>query len=71
MTSDPRLAEVQAEVRQIAHDLNNIIGIVINYAAFVAEELEPGSAARSDLEEIQRAAEQATTLSRRLRALGD
>ena len=61
--------DIDADVRQLAHDLNNLIGIVVNYAAFVADELEAGSTARQDLEEIQRAAEQATELSRRLRVV--
>ena len=71
MSTDPHMDEVRAELRVISHDLNNIIGIIINYAAFVEEELEPGSPGARDLDEIKRAAEQATTLSRRLRAVCD
>lgn len=68
---DRRLAEIDAEARQIAHDLNNAIGVIINYAAFVAEELDPSSRAHRDLDQIQRAAEQAAELSHRLRRVCD
>jgi signal transduction histidine kinase len=71
MSTDPRMDDLHAELRLISHDLNNLIGIIVNYAAFVAEELEPGSPAARDLDEIKRAAEQATALSRRLRAVCD
>lgn len=60
---------IDADVRQLSHDFNNLIGIIINYAAFVADALEPGSPARQDLQEIQHAAERATELSRQLRCV--
>jgi two-component system cell cycle sensor histidine kinase/response regulator CckA len=63
----------------VAHDFNNILAVILNYAAFVAEEVsaaartEPGGmweAVRRDVEQIERAAERATTLTHQLLAFG-
>ena len=50
----------------IAHDFNNILGVIMNFAEFVAGELEPESQPHRDVEEIRRAAERATALTRQL-----
>jgi PAS domain S-box-containing protein len=59
----------------VAHDFNNLLAVIINYAAFVAEEVtlageEPGGerwdAVRKDLEEIASAGERATRLTHQL-----
>jgi PAS domain S-box-containing protein len=57
----------------VAHDFNNLLGVILNYAAFVAEELDAQpiadlKAARRDVDRIQRAAERATTLTHQLLA---
>ncbi len=58
----------------VAHDFNNLLGVIINYAAFVAEQLSETApdavleAARADLAQIDRAAHQATRLTRQLLA---
>ncbi|MET0494678.1 MAG: PAS domain S-box protein, partial [Actinoplanes sp.] len=62
----------------IAHDFNNLLAVILNYAAFVAEEItaqpgsaEPGSgleAAGHDVGQIQRAAERASVLTHQLLA---
>ncbi|HEX8629011.1 MAG TPA: ATP-binding protein [Catenuloplanes sp.] len=58
----------------VAHDFNNLLAVILNYAAFVAEELataphsESMAAAGRDVEQIQRAAERATTLTHQLLA---
>lgn len=57
----------------VAHDFNNLLAVILNYAAFVAEELQDGSArdltaAHHDVRQIQRAAERATALTRQLLA---
>ena len=61
----------------IAHDFNNLLAVILNYAAFVSEELTaaPGSdlperldSARDDLAQITRAAERAAGLTRQLLA---
>ncbi len=50
----------------VAHDFNNLLGVILNYAEFVADELEEGTTAHTDVVEIRRAAERATELTRQL-----
>jgi two-component system cell cycle sensor histidine kinase/response regulator CckA len=57
----------------VAHDFNNVLAVILNYAEFVAGELaaRPGSgleSAANDVAEIQRAAERATALTHQLLA---
>jgi len=62
----------------VAHDFNNLLAVILNYAAFVAEEItaqpgsaQPGSAleaAGHDVGQIQRAAERASVLTHQLLA---
>jgi PAS domain S-box-containing protein len=61
-----RLESVGQLAGGIAHDFNNILGVILNYAQFVAEEIEEGSPALKDVEEIRRAAERAAALTRQL-----
>jgi PAS domain S-box-containing protein len=50
----------------VAHDFNNLLGVILNYADFVADELEEGTTAHTDVVEIRKAAERATDLTRQL-----
>jgi PAS domain S-box-containing protein len=50
----------------VAHDFNNLLGVIMNYADFVADELEEGTTAHTDVVEIRKAAERATELTRQL-----
>jgi two-component system, cell cycle sensor histidine kinase and response regulator CckA len=59
----------------IAHDFNNLLAVIINYAAFVAEDLEGASGAdgeerwrgsREDIEQIRLAGERAAHLTHQL-----
>jgi PAS domain S-box-containing protein len=50
----------------VAHDFNNLLGVILNYAEFVADELEEGTSAHTDVVEIRKAAERATDLTRQL-----
>jgi len=59
----------------VAHDFNNILAVILNYTAFVSEELsappesdwpERLESARSDLGQIRQAAEHAASLTRQL-----
>jgi nitrogen-specific signal transduction histidine kinase/CheY-like chemotaxis protein len=61
----------------VAHDFNNLLAVILNYAAFAAEELAAATesdwagrcgSARDDLGEISRAGEQAASLTRQLLA---
>jgi PAS domain S-box-containing protein len=61
-----RLESVGQLAGGIAHDFNNILAVIMNYAQFVSEELEPDTQARQDVEEIRRAAERAAALTRQL-----
>jgi PAS domain S-box-containing protein len=63
----------------VAHDFNNVFGVIVNYATFVAEEIaelasgterERWEAVTRDVAQIQRAAERATEVTRRLLAFG-
>jgi PAS domain S-box-containing protein len=59
----------------VAHDFNNLIGVILNYAAFVGEEIDTATArgagpqwkaAADDVGQIRRAAERAAGLTRQL-----
>src|SRR5580692_1821693 len=61
----------------VAHDFNNLLAVILNYASFVAEELSDATdsdwsqrceSARSDVGQIQLAAERAATLTHQLLA---
>jgi signal transduction histidine kinase len=51
--------------RDFAHDMKNLLGIVLGYTNLLLEDLPPDDARRTDLDEIRRAAEQALTLVER------
>jgi PAS domain S-box-containing protein len=60
----------------VAHDFNNLLGVILNYAAFVREELDYATgedpqrwtAVRGDVEQIEQAARRATALTHQLLA---
>jgi hypothetical protein len=71
----PPTAEAPGPSADLVHDLNNALAIIVNYAGFVAEELQQLQAAPSDggrstmgrdVHEIQVAAERAMRLLREL-----
>jgi signal transduction histidine kinase len=68
-----RLESVGQLAGGVAHDFNNLLGVILNYAAFVLEELrkaegEPWDTARADVEQIEQAARRATELTHQLLA---
>jgi len=53
----------------VAHDFNNLITVMLNFGRFVQEDLGPGHPSAADLEEVLKAAERASALTRQLLAL--
>src|SRR6266542_2236183 len=54
----------------VAHDFNNLLGVILNYAAFVAEETAGNPAINADAEQIRTAAERGARLTRQLLIVG-
>jgi two-component system cell cycle sensor histidine kinase/response regulator CckA len=52
----------------VAHDFNNLLTVINGYADLLLDAVSPGSAQRGQLEEIKRAGERATSLTRQLLA---
>jgi PAS domain S-box-containing protein len=52
----------------IAHDFNNLLSVILSYSSLLAQNLSPDDETRADLEEIRRAGERATDLTRQLLA---
>ncbi len=52
----------------VAHDFNNLLSVILGTAALIADDLREADPLREDIEEIQRAAERAATLTRQLLA---
>ena len=50
----------------VAHDFNNVLSVIQNYAAFLAEELEGNERLMGDLREIEIATSKAVALTRQL-----
>ena len=90
LEADRRKARQQAQLHQaqrletlgqlaggVAHDFNNLVAVILNYASFVSEEMSAATqsdwaqryeAARADVGQIQQAAERAAALTRQLLA---
>jgi PAS domain S-box-containing protein len=75
LSQSQRLESLGQLAGGIAHDFNNLLAAIVNYAAFVAEEIEaavaePGgerwATARRDVEQIQRAGQAAAGLTHQL-----
>ena len=63
-----RLETVGKLAGGVAHDFNNLLAVILNYAAFLKEELPTSPEASEGLDEIRRAAERGASLTRRLLA---
>jgi hypothetical protein len=54
----------------VAHDFNNLLAVILNYAAFVAEDTLDNPSLRADVEQIRIAAERAARLTKQLLTVG-
>lgn len=61
-----RLESVGKLAGGVAHDFNNLLAIILNYAAFVGEQLHDRPDLQGEVDEIRRAAERAAALTSRL-----
>ncbi len=52
----------------VAHDFNNILAVILNYAEFLAEDLDPGDPRLADVQEIAKAGRKAAELVHQLLA---
>ncbi len=52
----------------IAHDFNNLLGVIIGYSDFVSEQIGAGSTLTNAVEQIKKAGDRASTLTRQLLA---
>ncbi len=52
----------------VAHDFNNMLGVILGHAELALEQVSPEQPLREDLEEIQKAARRSADLTRRLLA---
>ena len=52
----------------IAHDFNNLLGVISGYAELVSEQIDPGSELHNSVQQIRKAAERASSLTRQLLA---
>ncbi len=52
----------------VAHDFNNMLGVILGHAALALEEVDPASPLHADLKEVERAARRSADLTRQLLA---
>jgi len=52
----------------VAHDFNNLLGVIIGYSELALDQIGPGNAVRGQVEQIRKAGERASALTRQLLA---
>jgi len=50
----------------VAHDFNNMLGVIIGYSEMILEQVDPSQQYRAELEQIQKAAKRSAGLTRQL-----
>lgn len=65
-----KIEAIRRLATDVAHDFNDILGVIIGYTGLVKSELRPASPAQKYIEEIRHAAERANVLSQKLLILG-
>jgi len=50
----------------VAHDFNNMLSVIIGHSELIIEQLKPGDPLRAELDEIRKAAQRSTDLTRQL-----
>ena len=65
----PSMEAVGRVAAEVAHDLNNLLWIILGNSDMVAEEMDEDNPLRSMVAAIRDAAERSSTLTQKLRAL--
>jgi signal transduction histidine kinase len=65
-----RLESIGKLAGGVAHDFNNVLAVVLNYAAFIAEAVEDRPEVLRDVEQVRSAAQRAAALTRKLLIFG-